>query len=312
MSRIRPDIREVRALIARALCGASEINPVDEGVSTHVYRIKRSEEIFYLRVLPEEGATFAPEVEAHALLRRAGVRVPEVVYWDDLDPGLSRAVMLTTEIEGRAIGKDDLGAALPTIVHAAGRDLALINQVPVDGFGWIRRDAPGDTRLRGDIASETELMLADLEPCIRVLQGTDLQWSGADQIREAIHRNAQLLDAPHAHLSHGDFDATHIFSHEGRYTGIIDLGEIRGTGPHYDLGHFRFHDGETLPTTLLPYLLEGYRDAGPLPHEVDRRIALDSLLIGVRFLARMHRRLARPTRVHALAAIERDFQTLWA
>src|SRR5947209_11250902 len=100
MSRIRPDIREVRALIARALCGASEINPVDEGVSTHVYRIKRSEEIFYLRVLPEEGATFAPEVEAHALLRRAGVRVPEVVYWDDLDPGLSRAVMLTTEIEG--------------------------------------------------------------------------------------------------------------------------------------------------------------------------------------------------------------------
>jgi hypothetical protein len=44
-------------------------------------------------------------------------------------------------------------------------------------------------------------------------------------------------------MPYGDLDLTHIYCQDGHYTGIIDLGEIRGTGPYYDLGHFRFHDG---------------------------------------------------------------------
>jgi len=310
MHRTRPDIQDVRAFAAHVLGEDIAVNPVDEGVSTHVYRIKRRKDTFYLRVLPEQGATFAPEVAVHSLLRRSGVQVPEVVYWDDCNPIVARAVMITREIKGQAIGTGSPGAVLSNIVRAAGRDLALINLVPVDGFGWIRREVPRDARLHGEFASERDLMLADLEVDLDVLQAAVLERGSVNRIRAVVDKHAPLLEASHASLAHGDFDATHIFSHEGCYTGIIDLGEIRGAGPYYDLGHFRFHDGETVPTPCLPYLMEGYGDVVPLSHEADRRITFDSLLIGVRFLARVHDRLAHWNRLHAVAAIERDCQML--
>lgn len=40
------------------------------------------------------------------------------------------------------------------------------------------------------------------------------------------------------YLAHGDFDTTHIYQDNGRYTGIIDFGEIRGADRWYDLGYF--------------------------------------------------------------------------
>src|SRR5690242_19569214 len=91
MGKVRPDVRDVHTCVARALGSYVEIAPVNEGVSTYVYRITRNGDTFYLRVLPEEGATVASEVEAHMLLRRCGVHVPEVVYWDDRDPPIGRA-----------------------------------------------------------------------------------------------------------------------------------------------------------------------------------------------------------------------------
>jgi aminoglycoside phosphotransferase (APT) family kinase protein len=94
-----------------------------------------------------------------------------------------------------------------------------------------------------------------------------------------VRVEASLLDARHAHLAHGDLDLTHIYCQHGQYTGIIDLGEIQGTGPYYDLGHFRFHDGEHVSTIALPDVQVGYQEITPLPVDADRRIALASLLI---------------------------------
>jgi Ser/Thr protein kinase RdoA (MazF antagonist) len=114
------------------------------------------------------------------------------------------------------------------------------------------------------------------------------------------------LHAEQAWLAHGDFDVSHIYQHEGRYSGIIDFGEIRGAHRLYDLGHFYLHDGETLPYLLLPALLEGYRDVLPLPPNHERRIALVGLLIGVRALARnVRRRPPNAYQRHLSAAIQR-------
>ena len=306
MNTTRPTTQLVQDVAAAALGGAVVVEPVGEGVSTYVYRLRRSAEAFYLRVLPEDGATFAPEVAAHAILRQHGVHVPEVIYWDDYNQLVGRSVMITTEIKGAAIGQSDLGAELPDILQAAGRDIAVLNRVPVQGFGWVRRDVPGDQGLRGKVPTEYEFMLADFDRFLDILDGTVLETRQTRLIRDVIADHIGLFDAAQANLAHGDFDVTHIFCHGGRYTGIIDLGEIRGTGPYYDLGHFRFHDGETLPVPLLPYLLEGYREVTALPAEADRRIALASLLIGVRFLARTYTRLAKHNRLHATTAIARD------
>jgi hypothetical protein len=76
----RPTTRLIQGVAATVLGGEVVVRPVREGVSTYVYRLRRGAEVFYLRVLPEEGASFTPEAEAHAILCRQGVHVPEVVY----------------------------------------------------------------------------------------------------------------------------------------------------------------------------------------------------------------------------------------
>jgi len=116
------------------------VERVEEGVSTYVYRIQRDASVFYLRVLPEEGASFAPEMRVHQLLRERGVKVPEVVYFEHYNQALQRSVMVTTEMRGRHIGFCSEENDLRNILIEAGKDLAVINTILVKGFGWIRRD----------------------------------------------------------------------------------------------------------------------------------------------------------------------------
>ncbi len=312
MAEQRPESSVVQQIASATLGENITVEPVTEGVSTYVYRLLRGSGVLYLRILPEVGASFAPEVMVHMLLHRQGVRVPNVVYWEDRNTLVERSVMITTAIAGTQIDRADPGTNARNILRAAGRDLAVLNHVPVDGFGWIKRDAPGDTQLRADLPTERDMMLAGFESALRILGKTALAATDCDRLRDVVHGHIALLDATRAYLAHGDFDVTHIFCDARRYTGIIDLGEIKGAGPYYDLGHFRFHDGEALPGTVLPYLLEGYQELVPLPSDADRRIALASLLIGVDFLARTYVRLGEHNREHALAAIGRDINLLTA
>src|SRR5919199_6785804 len=120
---------------------------VAEGVSTYVFRVERAGEVFYLRVLPEEGASFAPEVLAHRLLCERGAHVPEVIYWEHYNPALDHSVMVTTEIKGHAIGRGAEPGALRDVLVAVGHDLALANAIPVQHFGWVRRDRADVVRL---------------------------------------------------------------------------------------------------------------------------------------------------------------------
>src|SRR5215469_12778632 len=99
MNRIRPTTRLIQNVVTAILGAALVVESMAEGVSTYVYRLRRGAEVFYLRVLPEEGATFAPEVEAHTILFRQGVQVPEVLYWEDHNSAIGRSVMITTEIK---------------------------------------------------------------------------------------------------------------------------------------------------------------------------------------------------------------------
>jgi Ser/Thr protein kinase RdoA (MazF antagonist) len=116
-----------------------------------------------------------------------------------------------------------------------------------------------------------------------------------------------------AWLAHGDFDPSHIYQHQGSYSGIIDFGEIRGAGCWYDLAHVRLHDGELVPTPLLPWLLDGYAEVTPLAADLEQRLQLSGLLIALHALARSHAR-QRPgesdygTRLRA--AIARDILVL--
>src|SRR6185437_2378193 len=107
--------------------------------STYVYRLRQAERICYLRVLPERDASFAPEVFAHQRLRALGVKVPEIISFEHKNETLGRSVMVTSEIKGASLARCADTQAQRRILRAAGRDLAVINSLPVQGFGWIQR-----------------------------------------------------------------------------------------------------------------------------------------------------------------------------
>jgi len=259
-----------------------------DGVSTVVYRAERGDERFYLRILPEEGATFAPEVRAHQLARSLGCQVPEVLAYEALDPALERSIMLTSEIPGRPLSEDVSAIDAEEIVRAAGRDLARINSIPVSGFGWVRRDT-------ADVPDEPAAEHPDLASMLAAEYGTVIDGLPADAVpgvdaeRLRLHLFRALETARaggESRLAHGDFDTSHIFVHDGRYSGIIDFGEIRGMPTLYDLGHHRMHDQERLPYSTLGWLVDGYREVSPLLGDSMHQILAWSSLIAARALYR--------------------------
>jgi aminoglycoside phosphotransferase (APT) family kinase protein len=307
-----PDPRLIQALAARIFPGTPlEVTRVTEGVSTFVYRIRRRGETFYLRVLPEADASFAPEARVHTLLRSRGVRVPEVVYLEHREESLQRSVMVTTEIRGRHAGHCAGDEGTRTVLYAAGQQLAVINSVPVTGFGWVRRDRAEVIEIEAEHITHRAFVTEHLAADLAALEAGVLTPDVIATIRSVFAERDAWLDAEAGRLAHGDFDLTPIFQEDGRYTGIIDFGEIRGADRWYDLGHFRMHDGETLPAPLLDPLLEGYASVTPLPPDHRERISFAALLIAVRALTRcLERRPHLVARHTSLTSIPRDLAVL--
>jgi aminoglycoside phosphotransferase (APT) family kinase protein len=229
------EVEGLRALVARLAGPGFEVERAPGGMSTPVYRLRRADETRYLRASEDPGGSMRAEAAVHEHLRAAGVSVPEVVAVDDA-PEIGRGVMLIREIEGEPFAGGGVTDPAP-ILRAAGRDLARINAVAVRGFGWIRRDEPV-WPLRGE--DETYAAFVD-------------------------GGSTSLVERPPSRLAHGDFDATHIYQRDGVYTGVIDLGEMRGAEPHYDLAYFLVQDPGR---QMLDDLLAGYADIGDAPGDL--------------------------------------------
>ncbi len=289
------------------------VERVPEGVSTFVYRMTSTDETFYLRVLPEEGASFAPEVAAHTLLRQRQVNVPEVIYFEHCNELLQRSIMVTIAIKGQSLNQSPALSAevREAIVAEAGRDLAWINSVPVEGFGWVQRDSPETHCLRGEWSTYRAFALEWWEADLAYLAKSTLSTAEVAMLECLISQYDSYLNSEGGYLAHGDFDSTHIYQEGGRYTGIIDLGEIRGTDRWYDLGHFHLRDGEQLPFRLKAALVRSYGEIMPLPSDYEQRIRLTSLLINVRALARsLQKRPSNRYTQHQLEVLREDLAFL--
>jgi aminoglycoside phosphotransferase (APT) family kinase protein len=268
--------------------GPLTIERIAEGVSTYVYRITSTHEIFYLRVLPEEGASFAPEAVAHAQLRQRQVKVPEIVYFEPYNDLLQRSIMVTTDIKGISINQSSMlqEGEQEEILREAGRDLARINMLQVEGFGWIQRDSHDTKHLRAEWPNYRAFALEYWQTDLAYLANNAISPLEVNMLERILSQYDYYLDSEQGYLAHGDFDANHIYQEGGRYTGIIDFGEIRGTDPWYDLGHFHLRDGEQFPFRLEAALVHGYGEITPLPPDYKHRIRFTSLLINIRALTR--------------------------
>ncbi|MFL5703535.1 MAG: phosphotransferase family protein [Ktedonobacteraceae bacterium] len=308
------DMRLIETLVSRVFPPApTSVERVMEGVSTYVYRITYQHETFYLRLLPEEGASFAPEVAVHNRLRQMQVKVPDVIYFEDQHEALHRSVMVTTEIKGRpvsqclSLAKDGLNALL----IEAGRDLARINSVVVDGFGWMKRNDPDMEQLHAQWPTYRAFALEHWQADLAYLATTTLQPSEFAMLESIPSSHTSWFEVERGQLAHGDFDTTHIYQEHERYTGIIDFGELCGANQYYDLGHFHMSDGEMLPHRILPGLLRGYREVASLPQDYEQHIYFTSVLINVRTLARsLQKRPPTHYTQHLLQRLREDLTAL--
>ncbi len=281
------------ALVAervRVLLGDGwEVRSAERGISTPVYRLSSNGNVLYLRLSETSADSPAPEVRVLTVLSGRGVKVPEVVHYEPFDDVLGRSAMVTTEVRGVPLDDGGPPESLRVIAQEAGRDLATINSLPIEGFGWIRRDRPPD-ELAAEHVTPADFAAEYFDALARLARLRILTRDEADRIGYAMHSYASIWR--HGWLAHGDLDATHIFQHDGRYSGIIDFGEIRGAHPLYDLGHFLLHDGESLPLPLFADLLSGYTEVSSLSSDDELHVRAAALMIGVRALDRC---LGRPS-----------------
>lgn len=267
----------------------TSITRMTAGVSTAIYRVDTASEQYYLRVQPASDASFAAEVEAHHKLVDLGLRVPEAVHFEERNELIQRSVMLTTAIRGKAVGYGAQPPSIREILRDAGRELAIVNQVKVKGFGWVNRVS--DT---GELCAEYPHLAMWLDEHFNGPINA-LNDSYQNDTNHSTHFDTnhyiKVYDLPESAkerfqqsepcLAHGDFDVTHIYYDDHGYTGIIDFGEIRGAPRFYDLAHFGIENSEHLP-----HLIQGYTEIAPLPDEAQYDIRLMGTLIAARRIGR--------------------------
>lgn len=259
-----------------------------DGVSTEVYRIFRGEQTYYLRLPVDAPGSFAAEAAVHTELRRLGVAVPEVVHYELFDQELRRSVLVTTEIPGLPVSSDVPGPeSLPRIYRAAGRDLALVNQIAVDGFGWIQNRHAG-WPLHGE-HRDFARWVADFD--VATLRHLGFSHMDVERIEQIVAD--EVRHAPpsgHGRLAHGDFYVSQVFHRDGHYTGLIDFGGIQGSNGWHDLATFRLCDPEQdfLEDVGVPYLEAGYAEVAAVPPEFHARVLGTAVTIMAERLVRQY------------------------
>lgn len=259
------------------------------GGSTQVYRLRRASETFYVRIAEGVGDCFAPEVEVHGRLRRAGATVPDVVHYEPFDERLQRSVMVTTEIPGTPVEQETSPTSIAGVARAAGRDLARVHGLPVRGFGWVRR-AHGEPGwpLRAEHATYDGFVdpAAIGGPLAAIGFGHDDVRRVEDLLADGV---ASGPTGDSGSLAHGDFDTSHVFAAGGRYSGLIDFGEIRGTDDAFDFATLQLtmHE-QTLHRLAFDNITSGYSEVRPVPDE--RRVYVACVLSASQRLAVWHNR----------------------
>jgi Ser/Thr protein kinase RdoA (MazF antagonist) len=282
----RPDVdgEALQALLRRLVGPGLTVARTPEGVAAQVYRVEAAGRVVYVRIAEESHEDLSVDAMLLEHLRHEGLHVPEVVHVEPFDEVLGRSVLIMGQIAGQPLADCLDERAARRVARAAGRELAVLNRVEVQGFGWVQRRPPA-WPLHATAKTYAEFVTSYLpDPWPGRLawlfsaRELDRLWSlAASECRR---------DLAGATLAHGDFDSTPIFQVDGHYSGLIDFGEIRGTEPSFDLGHFYLHDQERKPMPLLADLLAGYGEVAVLPAGHQELVRRSAVLLGLRQLAR--------------------------
>jgi len=271
-------VDDVRAVLKGTEFADYNVAYVEEGVSTDVFRLTK-DRVIYLRILPKE-ETAETQCLAHELMLKKNLHIPQVLFSiNKVKEFNNRSLMIVEEIPGTSLKKTKKELTknqIHEIMVSAGRELAKINTIHVKGVGWMEGVEKGMLKAMGKsyedfIIDRNTTYLQDLYK-IKVI--TQLQ---SEKIQNYVNMNKYLLDIKESsYLCHGDFGIDHIYQNEGKYSGIIDFGDIRGTSIFHDLSHVYIFD-----RSYFDSLVDGYVTVTELPSDFIEKVKIESVILGV-------------------------------
>jgi hypothetical protein len=220
--------------------------------------------------------------------------------------------MVVDEIKGKSIEeiRPKNEKVLKNIMKSAGKQLAIIHSVKVDGFGWINRNY--HDILKGEKNHFNDYFNEYLESDLQSLHQYSFTEKEINYFMKSMNIAQKILFTESAVLVHGDFDLSHIFYSQEEnihnnnlkeeedillfdmnneiseninyfYSGLIDFGEIRGNHKVFDFATFILFYQER---ELYSYLIDGYREISQFNQEDIYATEFMALFIILRFLGK--------------------------
>ena len=271
------DINKVKEILIDTPFKKYEVENITEGVSTDVFKLIYKD-TYYLKILPQEDSLLAITL-ANNLLLDLGVRVAKIEYTSENNSTIdNRSFYIEKEIKGKSIKGDHTLSKQQEeqILFEAGKDLAKINSIKVLGVGWI--EGVKDNKLYSHGKTYDDFILRNMDSMLNQLSENNILSSNQKKkIKDYIINNQNIINTNNtSFLAHGDFSINHIYSKNGKYSGIIDFGDIRGTSKYHDLGHFY-----TFSNSYFNSLEKGYSSEYKLSNNYMEIVEVEAVIFAV-------------------------------
>ncbi len=248
---------------------------VNEDNVTLVYKILNGKDTLYLKMAEERDEMISPQILAHELLLKRDIRVPRFVSWDDMNATLGRSYMIVKEMPGislnklRKTDKAMFDSCVEQVLIEAGRDISKLATISTKGYGFIKRDKKKTKELIGEYDSYKGYLLDKLEKKVSDLKNFGFETFSEDELEKFKMFVYKYIDEEKPILAHGDLDMNHIYVNNGRYSGIIDWGDIRSTGRLYDIALF-----SAIHPEYQEAILTGFKEFARLGKEFEKELVL--------------------------------------
>ncbi len=222
----------------------------DTGIFNAIYLLGDEYVLRVPRRHPLHDRALYHESIAVPLARRAGVRTPALLVYDDFYTVLPVPYTIYERVHGETLGHLELEPEeTPAVWRDLGRDLARLHT-------GVDRDGPGATLGERDVLPDPRQLAEGLA------SGGWITRSEARWFVRWLDRIAPAATAPvEASFSHGDLQSTNVMvnSRSLHYAALLDWGSATWGDPAWDFGG--------VPLRAVPYLLEAHRSISPLPDD---------------------------------------------
>lgn len=212
-----------------------------------------------------------------------GIRAPRVHVVRRVEVGSEfRSVMVMEKLPGRRLADLDLGDGdVRRVLEEVGAWLKQLHTIPVRGLGSL--DGSGAGRYEtvaewlANVTAEADAF-EEAGRSVGFASATIRGW-----LREIV--DAFRAVPPRMTLSHNDLLSVHVLVHDGRLSGIIDVGVVSAEPAANDFALWDFREGRRFP---VEWIQAGYGDPSVFEPPNERTYRALWLLHGLWYLRHYH------------------------